>query len=181
VKSLLAAVSCPRSRAALLVAFGAGLRISELRRLQIRDVQPERDAAGRKLDRGVLVVRHGKGDKDRLAPLSPTLLTALREYFVTCRPKGPWLFPSPRGDAPIQADSLRKALRAATRKAGLPHSITPHSLRHAFATAMLDRSVDLPTLQVALGHASIKTTVLYLHVHRQRLAAMPDALAPSPT
>ena len=179
VRQLLRAVEDPVCRAALCVIAAGGLRVSEACSLRLSDVQPERDAQGRKLDRGVLVVRAGKGGKERLAPLSPRLLTALRRYFVAVRPTGV-LFPNRTRTGPLHPNAVRLALRAACARCGLEEVITPHQLRHAFATTMLERGADLPTLQAALGHDRLSTTAVYLHVRRDKVAAMPDLLAPPP-
>lgn len=178
VRLLLRAVENPVCRAALCVIAAAGLRISETRSLRVSDVQPERDDHGRKLDHGVLVVRAGKGGKERLAPLSPRLLTALRRYFMAVRPTD-FLFPNRTRTGPICARTVRLALRQACRRCGV-EVVTPHQLRHTFATTMLERGADLPTLQAALGHQRLSTTVGYLHVRRDKVAAMPDLLAPPP-
>lgn len=170
------AVSDPVARAVLSVIAASGLRIGEAISLRVEDVQPARDAQGRKLDQGVLVVRHGKGGKARLAPLGPTLLSVLREYWRAVRPVG-FLFPAWRRHASHICDvKVRQELRAACLQVGVP-VVTPHQLRHTFATTMLERGVDLPTLQSALGHARPSTTAIYLHVRRDRVAAMPDLLA----
>ena len=154
--------------------LASGLRISEACALRPTQVQPERDERGHKLDRGVLLVQ-GKGGKQRLAPLSPSLLRALRRYFVLVRPHG-FLFPSRSRSGHITPKTVRQALRVACARVGMP-TVTPHQLRHSFATTMLERGVDLPTLQAAMGHQRPSTTAVYLHVRRDRLATMPDLLA----
>lgn len=174
VRALLRAVEDPVCRAAACVMGAAGLRVSEACALRVSDVQPERDEHGRKLDRGVLFVR-GKGGKERLAPLSPTLLRALRRYFVAVRPVD-FLLPNTTRTGALQPVTVRKALREACARCGV-EVVTPHQLRHAFATTMLERGADLPTLQKALGHERLATTAVYLHVRRDKVAAMPDLLA----
>lgn len=174
VRKLLWAVTNPVERASLCVIAASGLRISEACALRLTEVQPERDERGHKLDRGVLLV-HGKGGKQRLAPMSPSLLRALRRYFVLVRPQD-FLFPNRSRRGHVTAKSVRQALRDACARVGMP-VITPHQLRHSFATTMLERGVDLPTLQTAMGHQRPSTTAIYLHVRRDRLAAMPDLLA----
>lgn len=179
VDRLLRAVADPVCRGVLCVIAAAGLRIFEACTLRIEDVQTERDAEGRKLDRGVLLVRDGKGGKQRMAPMSPTLLQILRRYFVAVRPTG-YLFPNWNRTGHIHPEVVRSALHHACERAGLDGCVTPHQLRHSFATAMLEREVDLPTLQAALGHERLSTTSGYLHVRRNRVAAMPDLLAKQP-
>lgn len=174
VRRLLQAVEDPVCQAVLQVIAAAGLRISEACSLRVSDVQSERDERGRKGERGVLLVR-GKGGKERYAPLSPTLLAALRGYFVAVKPEGV-LFPNGSRQGPISAKAVRCELQRACARVGLKRSVVPHQLRHAFATTMLEQGVDLPTLQAALGHQRLSTTSVYLHVRRDRLAAMPDLL-----
>ena len=166
----------PLCRAVVCVVVGAGLRISEACALRVVDVQTERDASGRKLDRGVLVVREGKGGKERLAPLSPTLRQELRRYWSIRRPTD-LLFPNSRRTGHVSPKRVRKALHEACARAGLKKHVTPHELRHAFSTMMLEQGVDLVTLQAALGHERLSTTAGYTHVRHDRVAAMPDLLA----
>jgi site-specific recombinase XerD len=179
VNRVLRLVKDPVCQVLLSVIATAGLRISEACGLQVADVQTDRDPDGHKLDRGVLLVREGKGGKQRLAPLSPTLLPVLRSYYAAVRPVG-YLFPNPQRTGPIRPRQVRRALRDACQRAALPAHVTPHQLRHSFATTMLERGVDLATLQRALGHERLSTTAGYLHVRRDLIAAMPDLLAPSP-
>jgi integrase/recombinase XerD len=176
VNKLLRAVTDLICRGVLCVIAAAGLRISEVCALRIEDVQTERDPEGRKLDRGVLLVRDGKGGKQRMAPMPPTLLRILRRYFVAVRPSG-YLFPNWNRTGHIDPEVVRSALHHACESAGLEACVTPHQLRHSFATTMLEREVDLPTLQAALGHERLSTTSGYLQVRRDRIAAMPDLLA----
>jgi integrase/recombinase XerD len=159
VESLLDALSNARQRAIALLAYGAGLRASEACALRIDSV----DSA-----RMQLRVR-GKGGRDRCVPLSPRLLEELRAYFRRYRPKGPLLFPGPK-DKPITRVALSKAIRVAAVRAGITQRVTPHILRHSFATHLLDLGTDLRTVQVMLGHKSLSSTTTYLHVSSARLA-----------
>lgn len=172
---ILPAVDDLRCRAALRVIVGAGLRVSEVCALRVEDVVVERDESGKRANVGVLRVRNGKGGKGRFAPLSETLLRELRQYFREVRPVG-WLFPNRRNDGPIDSPTLRRALTLACAACKTPRW-TPHGLRHGYATAMLEAGADLPTLQHSMGHKRISTTSLYMHVRRDKLAAMPDLLA----
>lgn len=178
VGRILRAVMDPVCRAVLSVIAAAGLRISEACVLRIEDVRTECDADGRRLDRGVLLVSDGKGGKQRFAPLSPTLLRWLRRYFAAARPVG-YMFPNRSRTGHIDPNVVRRALRDACSRVGL-EAVAPHQLRHTFATTMLERGADLPTLQTALGHERLSTTAGYTHVRRDRLAAMPDLLAKPP-
>lgn len=128
--------------------------MSEACELQIRDV----DAA-----RGVIVVRHGKGNKERLVGLSPRLLGILRAYWKQERPAAPWLFSSRTG-GPLRDDAARMALSRAAIEAGIDKHVTPHVLRHSFATHLLDGGTDLRVIQVLLGHAHIHSTTRYARV-----------------
>ena len=111
-----------------------------------------------------------------MTPLPPTLMSVLRQYWTVARPVG-FLFPAwRRHSSHICASKVRRELRAACLRVGVP-VVTPHQLRHTFARTMLERGVDLPTLQAALGHTRASTTAVYLHVRRDRVAAMPDLLA----
>jgi site-specific recombinase XerD len=178
VDKLLGEVTHPVCRAVLLVIVSAGLRISEACALRVEDVQTERDEAGRKLDHGVLFVREGKGGKPRFAPLSPTLQLELRRYYAAQRPQVD-LFPNRSKTGHITPKIVRRELRVACVRAGLEKVVRPHELRHSFATTMLERGADLPTLQVVMGHDRLSTTTGYTKVRRDRIAAMPDLLKPS--
>lgn len=154
-------------RTAMVCTYGAGLRVSEVCRLQVGDI----DSA-----RGVLRVRHGKGDKDRLAPLSDTLLRQLRGYWRRTRPAGPWLFPGGTGEGHIGIGTLQAAYREAARHAGIRDPGTYHTLRHTCATHLLEAGVDLRVIQVLLGHERLQTTTRYTRVRGDLLAALPDLL-----
>lgn len=156
-----------KNRAALMVCFGAGLRVSEAVNLQIAHIDSARQ---------VLRVEHGKGAKDRYAPLSPGLLEMLRTYYRIVRPAGPWLFPSWRPERHISSGVLQRACREAWQLAGLPKRISPHSLRHAFASCLLDNGVDTRVIQVLLGHSRIETTAHYTAVSPGRIAATTSPL-----
>jgi site-specific recombinase XerD len=161
VETLLGAMSNPMLRAIAMVMYGAGLRIGEACELRVEDV----DAA-----RGVIHVRHGKGDRERCAMLSGKLLFALRSYWGACRPPRPYLFPGDDPREPISTDRVRKAMQAAVRVSGLTKRITPHVLRHSFATHLLETGTDVRVIQALLGHASIRTTMGYAQVSRDKLA-----------
>jgi site-specific recombinase XerD len=155
VAAVLAAVQSATCRAVATVCYGAGLRVDEARRLEVRDVLS---------DRGLLHVRFGKGGHERFAMLSPRLLTTLREYWRAVRPPPPRLFPSQLTDRPIHPDTIRAALRAAAVAAHIRKRVTPHVLRHSFATHLLEMGVELRVIQQLLGHASIESTAVYAQV-----------------
>lgn len=156
VERLLAAFRTVTYRVLFTTMYATGLRLGEALALETRDI----DAA-----RGVVHVRHGKGGKQRLVMLSPRLLVILRAYWKQERPPAPYLFSSKRTGRPLSRDASREALRHAARGAGLDHrTITPHLMRHSFATHLLEGGTDLRTIQVLLGHASIRTTTVYARV-----------------
>jgi integrase/recombinase XerD len=154
VKALLAAPGNLRTRTLLAILYGCGLRVSEVAQLKVSDI----DSA-----RNVLRVRQGKGGKDRQTLLPAKLLELLRCYWRNQRPSG-WLFPAADSARPISAKTIFMACRTATRRAGISKPVHPHSLRHAFATHLLEAGVNLRTIQILLGHANLETTARYLHV-----------------
>jgi site-specific recombinase XerD len=154
VRRLLEAAPGLKYKAALSVAYGAGLRVSEVVSLKVSDV----DGA-----RMTIRVEQGKGRKDRNAMLSPVLLELLREWWKVCRSRG-WLFP---GRDPVQSITTRQLTRAcheAAQAAGIEKRVSPHTLRHSFATHLLEQNVDIRVIQVLLGHARLDTTALYTRV-----------------
>ncbi len=155
-------------RAGMLIGYAAGLRVSEVCHVRIEDLDSKRSA---------IVVRCGKGGKDRLTLLSPLLIEQLRRYWAAVRPAGPWLLPGARIGQPASLRHLQDGLRMAVRKAQIRKEITFHSLRHSFATHMLEAGVDLRIIQSMLGHQSIKTTTRYTQVRADLLAKLPDPLA----
>ena len=153
VHSLLDALEKPRFRVFFTTMYSAGLRISETCRIQTGDI----DAA-----RGVIHVRD-KGGKERLVMLSPRLLVILRAYWKHARPPAPWLFTGRTG-RPIAAEVARTAMARAAAAAKLDKKVTPHVLRHSFATHLLEAGTDLRVIQVLLGHGSIRSTTRYTRV-----------------
>jgi integrase/recombinase XerD len=153
VHRLLDALEKPRFRVFFITMYATGLRISETCRIQTRDI----DAA-----RGVIQVC-GKGGKERLVMLSPRLLVILRAYWKHARPPAPWLFAGRTG-RPIAAAVARNALARAAAAAKLDKKVTPHVLRHSFATHLLEAGTDLRVIQVLLGHGSIRATTRYTRV-----------------
>lgn len=150
--------SCVRglmNQTILKTMYGAGLRLMEAVNLKAEDIDS---------GRMVVRVRQGKGRKDRYVTMSPTLLAALRRYYRACRPKGEWLFPGRSGKKPIHASAVQRECRQAARRAGLRKRVTTHTLRHSYATSLLEAGVDLRRIQLLLGHTSLNTTAMYLHV-----------------
>jgi site-specific recombinase XerD len=151
----------------LMTAYGAGLRISEACRLCVEDIDGKRK---------LIHVRLGKGNKDRYVMLAERLLGALRSYWVQVRPEGKWLFPGRKKGAHLSASAVRKALDEAVRAAKLKKRVTPHTLRHSFATHLLETGTDVRVIQAVLGHASIRTTARYAHVSARHVASVKSPL-----
>jgi integrase/recombinase XerD len=148
------ALQNPKHRAVLMTAYAGGLRLSEVARLRVEDI----DTA-----RMVLHVRQGKAHKDRDVMLSPRLLAVLREYWRLHRPR-PYLFPGRHPDRPISVRSVQMVCERALTASGLSKHVHMHTLRHSFATHLLESGTDLRTIQVLLGHHSFSTTARYLHI-----------------
>jgi integrase/recombinase XerD len=158
VRRLLKAVVYPRHRLMLRLVYGCGLRLGEVLRLRVADLDS---------GRGLLWVRGGKGGKDRGVPLPACLLDELRAYWRQHRPPD-YLFPNRHGQ-PLHGASLQRAFAQALAASGLTKHATVHTLRHCYATHLLEAGTDLPTLQRLLGHKSVHTTMRYLHLRSERL------------
>ena len=160
VKRLLEAMRCPKHRAVAMVLYSGGLRVGEALRLRLQDIDSER---------GVIHVRDGKGRKDRLVMLADITLKELREYARVERPHH-WLFPGARRDRHMTSTSIQRAIRQAAHSAGIRKKVTPHTLRHSFATHLLEEGTDLRYIQRLLGHRKSTTTEIYTHVADRVLA-----------
>ncbi len=157
---LIACAGNLKYKAALSVAYGAGLRAGEVVALKVGDIDSQRMC---------LRVDQGKGRKDRYAILSPVMLQAMRTWWRHARAKGKmldggWLFPGMNPIDPLTPRQLNRAIRHAATVAGIEKKISMHSLRHAFATHLLERKVDVRLIQVLLGHKKLETTTIYTHV-----------------
>ena len=160
VVRFLEAVPSLKTRVALTTAYAAGLRASEAVSLKVADIDS---------GRMVLQVRHGKGAKDRTVMLSAALLAILRSYWRLARPT-PWLFPGRSPEKPIDVQVLHAACRSATKAAGLTKRVSVHTLRHSFATHLLESGTDIRIIQVLLGHSNLSTTARYTHVATATIA-----------
>lgn len=168
IQRLFAACDTLRTRTVLMTTYAAGLRVSEVCALQVGDIESAPD-------RMCLKVRQGKGSRDRYTLLSPNLLATLRLYWQTTRPRI-WLFPNKAGSGPLFDQTAQRMYRAACTRAGLVDAAGIHTLRHSFATHLLEAGVDLHTIQRLLGHGHISTTMRYLHLARSHLTATTSPL-----
>ena len=161
VMHFLESIDSVKHRAILMTAYAAGLRVSEAIHLKVTDIDSQRM---------MLRVDQGKGRKDRYIMLSPRLLEVLRDYWKTLRPSL-WLFPGDLIGQPITRCAVELACQKAHRASGIAKPITPHSLRHAFATHLLESGTDIRTIQLLLGHRSLATTSRYLKVATSTVCA----------
>ena len=157
-----------RARTLLMTTYAAGLRLSEVCNLQLTDIESAPD-------RMCIKVRQGKGGKDRYTLLSPRLLETLRLYWRISRPKH-WLFPGSGGDGPVCEKTVQRWYHAAREAAGIQNAGGIHTLRHAFATHLLEAGVDIHTIQRLLGHGHVSTTMRYFHLARAHLTGTTSPL-----
>ncbi len=153
-----------KHRAFILTLYSAGLRLNEAAHLTIPDIDSKRMQ---------LKVASGKGAKERRVPLSPRLLRELRTYWKTSHPPT-YLFPGRTNDVPLAPTTIQKVCKVSAAKAGIGRNITPHTMRHSFATHLLEAGVDLLTISRLLGHKSFSTTMKYLHVRQLHLHSVPS-------
>lgn len=165
VLRFLASIRNIKYRAIFMTAYAGGLRVSEVASLRVADIDSQRM---------VIRVRRGKGQKDRYVMLSPRLLEMLRVYWKAVRPRE-FLFPGANPDRPITTASIQKVCQRARKAAGMGKNITAHTLRHSFATHLLEAGTDPRTIQVLMGHRSFSTTARYVHV---ATASLPSVVSP---
>ncbi len=171
VARLIDSAGTPFHRTMLMTLYSTGVRRAELARLQLNNIDSQRM---------VIHIQSGKGRKDRDVMLSPKLLAALRQHWSGLRRKPTtWLFPGGRwhtADHPITTKAIWNACRLATQRAGLEKRVHPHTLRHCFATHLLEAGADLRTIQVLLGHLDLQETTIYLHLSERHLRATDSPL-----
>ena len=166
VRTMLSVMENLKHRAVLTITYSAGLRVSETAHLKVTDIDSKRM---------MVRVRQGKGGKDRYTILSKTTLECLREYWRAYRPKD-WLFEGQQEGSHICYTSIRNIFVEAKERAGITKPVGPHSLRHAFATHLIEAGTSLHHVQLLLGHKSPKTTTVYLHVSKMNLAQVSSPL-----
>jgi integrase/recombinase XerD len=166
VKRLFDVVDNVKHRLMLMTTYSAGLRVSETANLKLNDIDSQRMQ---------IRVKQGKGNKDRYTLLSEQLLQHLRYYWRLYRPTY-FLFPGNDANKPINVKTIQRVMADARVKAGLKKPATMHTLRHSFATHLLEQGVDIFTIQKLLGHSHIKTTCIYIHIQRKNIVKIINPL-----
>jgi site-specific recombinase XerD len=173
VLRVFAAIRSVKYKAIIAAAYAAGLRISEVCSLSVADIDSQRMR---------IHIRSGKGKKDRYVMLGESLLTLLRQYYQAVGPQGKYLFPGQNPHSHISTTAVSLVLRKVIRETGLTKKVTMHTLRHCFATHLMEAGTDIRILQVLLGHSSILTTLRYTHITDrlvQKLVSPLDMLHPA--
>jgi site-specific recombinase XerD len=165
VARFFAAIPNLKHRTVLMTMYAAGPRLEEALHLRVADVDSARPC---------LRIEQGKGQKDRYTLLPPTLLEQLRTYWKATRPASVWLFPGHDRERPLDATAVQRQCGPAARRAGLRKRVTSHTMRHCFATHLLEAGTDLRTIQQLLGHRSLQSTAVYLHVVTPREGGTPS-------
>ena len=166
VKELLSHTPKGRSRLLLQFIYATGCRVSEAVNMRNEDVD---------LEQGTARIRAGKGDKDRIVVLSQKWIPRAKRYVQKKKKASPFLF-SKKNSTPLSTDTVERIVREAARKAGIPKRVTPHTLRHSFATHLLENGENIRKIQVLLGHANLSTTSIYTHVSREELRKVQSPL-----
>lgn len=167
VKGLIEAIPNLKHQTAIMVMYSGGLRIGEVVKLKVKDIDS---------DRMLIRIEQAKGKKDRYTLLSPTTLIWLRRYWKYYRPIGQWLFEGADKRDHWSISSLRHVFNRAIAKAGIRKEVSSHILRHSFATHLLEQGVDTLTIKELLGHSQLQTTAKYLHVRKSRLSSLDNPL-----
>lgn len=165
VGSLIRRIQRPAVRMSVTLMYACGLRVSEAVHLRPTDIDSKRM---------VVCVRCGKGEKDRHVPLPIRVLQRLREYWAVKRPGG-WLFPADAGAAPLDRNGINRCLKAASKDCSLLKNVSCHTFRHSYATHLLEQGVDLLSIQRLLGHRSLRTTLIYVHLTQHVLRRAVEA------
>jgi integrase/recombinase XerD len=166
VANIISCITHTKHRTVVIILYAAGLRLSEALNLKLQDIDSKRMQ---------LKVVQGKGRKDRYVPISPRLLNELRIYWKEFRPTI-YLFPGLTHNVPLNGAVIQKVVTLATAKAGIAKHVTPHTMRHSYATGLLEAGVDLMAISKLLGHSSFTTTMVYLHCRKQHLCSTPSPL-----
>jgi len=166
VKLLFSQMNNRKHKCELMIAYSCGLRVSEVMNLKVSDIDSKRM---------LVMIHQGKGRKDRITTLSDTMLVELRDYYKEYKPKQ-WLFENPSKSGPISTRTLQTIFNKAKVKANIRKEVTFHSLRHSYATHLLEAGVDLRYIQELLGHANSKTTERYTHVSTRSLLNIKNPL-----
>ncbi len=166
VDDLLRCTTHLKQRVFLTTLYATGMRFSEAANLRIEDIDSQRMQ---------IRITNGKGAKQRQVPLSPRLLSELRQYWKQYKPTS-LLFPGNSADKTYCDTAIQKAIKASAKRANINKNVTPHTLRHSYATGLLEAGVDLLTISRLLGHASFATTMIYLHCRREHLLSAPSPL-----
>jgi integrase/recombinase XerD len=166
VGMFLQAITNIKHRVLVMIAYATGLRTSEVLHLRVRDIDSKRM---------MIRVESGKGNKDRYVPLSPLLLTWLRSYWKVAHPSN-WLFPGKVAGKPLNPRSVREACRLARKNSGIQKRVTLRTLRHSFATHLLESGTNIRVIQTLLGHRSLNTTAIYTHVSNSTICATASPL-----
>jgi site-specific recombinase XerD len=173
VLRVFAAIRSVKYKAIIAAAYAAGLRISEVCSLSVSDIDSQRMR---------IHIRSGKGKKDRYVMLGESLLVLLRQYYQAVRPQGEYLFPGQKPQSHISTTAVSSVLRKVIRETGLAKKVSMHTLRHCFATHLMEAGTDIRILQVLLGHSSILTTLRYTHITDrlvQKLVSPLDLIQPA--
>lgn len=166
VKAIFDVIANLKHRVILMTTYSGGFRVSEVAHLRVTDIDSKRMQ---------IRVEQGKGKKDRYTLLSPALLEHLRTYWRYYHPTT-WLFPGNRNDKPVGITTIQKVFKNAKKKARINKPATVHTLRHSFATHLLESGVDVFTIQKLLGHTSLHTTSIYIHIQRKNLQKIVNPL-----
>ena len=167
VECLLTSIYSLKHRVVVMAAYGAGLRVGEACSLKVEDIDSKRM---------LIHIRGSKQGQDRYLMLPERLLIWLREYWRLTRPPKPWLFPGRDPENHVSKASVQIAVRESAQESGISKRVTPHTLRHAFATHLLETGTDIRTIQVLLGHRSIRTTEIYTHVSKAHVGRVKSPL-----